>query len=175
MKNVYRASFVAALLATALSLPSMMATAQVPSLPAPPYNAPISNPGVNTPFATKLITNTAQGAATVASNIISNPASKGIICTYNQVSHTGTPSTTIEVDIYDEASAAFQKIVQSGAITADATPTSILVYPGAALTTTPTGMVLEAIQLPRYFRVQEVVGGTATPTVTGTVGCELLR
>lgn len=179
MKNVFKNALClsAALLLSGALLASSLggASAQVPGLPPGPYNVPVTNPASNTPAVTPVLTNTAQGAATVSSNIIQNLAYAGVICTFNQSAHTGSPSITFGIDYYDEASAKFQQLVISGAISADATPTSVVVYPGAALTTTPTGMVLEALKLPRYFRVREVVAGTATPTTTGTIGCDLLR
>lgn len=174
MKSSLLRMMCAGLLASSMFVGSISADAQVPGAPSSPYNVPVTNPAANTPAATAVLTNAAAGAGTVTSNIIQNLAYAGVLCTFNQSAHTGTPSTTIEIDAYDEASASFQKLVISGAITADATPTSILVYPGAALTTTPTGMVLEAIKLPRYFRVKEVIAGT-TPGVTATIGCDLLR
>lgn len=174
MRSLSRFALVAALaLAGAAFLAD--ASAQVPSLPLSPYNPPVTNPAVNTPAATAVITNIAAGTGTYSSNIINNIAYAGALCTYNQTAHTGTPLTTLEIDAYDEASATFQKWVTTGNVSADATPTSVEVYPGASLTTTPTGMVIEALKLPRYFRVKEVVGGSNGSTVTGTVGCDLLR
>ena len=159
----------------ALCLSAGLATAQVPS---PSYtNIPLTNPPSNTPVANVVITNTARAASTVTSNIISNLASRGVICTYNQTAHAGGsgPSTTIEIDAYDAASVSFQQWVVSGAITADNTPTSIVIAPGVQTSSLPTGMVALNMHAPNFFRVKETVAGTSTPTVTGTVGCTLLN
>lgn len=161
------------LAALALLLASPLAIAQVPSLPNSPYNVPMSSLAVSTPIANKVLTLTAS-SGTVNSGILNNIAYKGVICTFNQASHVNTPSSLLSIRYYDSASATEQQLVVSGAITADATPTSVMVYPGASLTTTPTGMVLEAIKLPRYFKVRVVTTGAAA-TTTGTVGCDLLN
>lgn len=157
----------------ALLLLASASLAQVPSTGIE-YNKPMSNGAA-------LITNTGRGASTVNTTVStlngaqSNLINLGVICTYNQVSHTGSPSTTIAIQYYDSASASYQSLVTSGAITADATPTSILVHPAIAVASLPSGMVSANLPLPRYWRLQEVVAGSATPTVTGTVGCDYLK
>ena len=150
--------------AAAFALFAVPAMAQVPSIPGP-YNNDIG----------AVITNTAQGAATVDSSQQSNLAYGGVMCTYYQASHTGSPSTTIAIQGYDVASASYLTLVTSGAITADTTPTPIVVYPGSVATSVPTGMIIAGLHLPRFWRVVEVVGGSGTPVVTGTVGCNYLK
>ena len=156
------------------SLFALGAQAQVPSLPNSPFNVPAVTTVITAPLSNKVITNTAAGAGTVLVGPLQNIAYNGIVCTFNQASHTGTPSTTIEIDAFDAASGLFVPYVTSGAITADATPTQIAVYPGIQTATLPAGMVAINLKLPRYFRVKQVIGGT-TPGVTGTVGCDLLK
>lgn len=161
------------LAAFALLLAAPLATAQVPGLPPGPYNVPMTSLAVSTPTANKVITLTAS-SGTVNSGILNNIAYKGVICTFNQTAHVNTPSSLMSIRYYDSASGLEQQLVVSGAITADNTPTSVLVYPGAVLTTTPTGMVLQSIHLPRYFKVRVVTTGSSA-TTTGTVGCDLLN
>src|SRR5882724_10621897 len=130
-------------------------TAQVPSTGVE-YNKPMNN-GV------ALITNTARGAGTTNTTVSSLTGSQsnliniGVICTFNQTAHGGSPSTTIAIQFFDQPSATWQTLVTSGAITADATPTSIVVRPGIAVASLPTGMVAANLPLPRYWRLQQVV------------------
>lgn len=155
-------AIVASCLAGALLFASV-AFAQVPSITGP-YNVDLG----------ALITNTAQGAATVNSAAQTNLVYHGVVCTFNQSSHTGTPSTTFAVQGYDKASNSWLTLGTSGAITADATPTDVVVYPGAVATAVPTGMIIVGLHLPRQWRITETVAGT-TPVVNGTVGCNYLN
>jgi hypothetical protein len=150
--------------AIAAALASTAAFAQVPTS-SPPYNIDLG----------AVLTNTARGASTVNSSTLTNLDKHGVVCTYNQTAHGGSPSTTFGIQVFDAASNTWQSLATSGAITADATPTSVVVYPGAVATAVPTGMVLSGLPLTRSWRVTETVGGTATPTVTGTIGCNYIR
>jgi hypothetical protein len=157
-----RAALVAALLAAILAIPPTAEAQQ--NVQQGPINSPLG----------AVITNAARGASTFNSANQNNLYARGAICTFNQASHGGSPSTTFAIQMYDQASNTYQSLVTSGAITADTTPTSIIVYPGIQTATLPTGMVAFSGKLTRVWRVSETIGGTATPTVTGTVGCELL-
>lgn len=162
MKSPNPACRLLASAAIALAFARTPAFAQVPS-PTEPVNSPLG----------AIITNTARGAATVNSAAQNNLYYRGAVCTYNQTAHGGTSSVTFSIQMYDRASNSYQSLVTSGAITADATPTTIAVYPGIAASG-PTGYVGFNGHLTRQWRVTETVGGTGTPTVTGTVGCELI-
>lgn len=152
----------------ALLLGVGVAFAQVPSLPGPPYNVDLGASAAT-------IKNTAQGAATVNSATQTNLAYSGVLCTYNQTAHAGTPSTAVSIQFLDSASATWQTMTTI-TVTADATPTSVAVGPSFPATGSLfTGYVGLSIHLPRFWRVQEVVGGTGTPTVTGTIGCNVFR
>lgn len=118
-----------------------------------------------------LVTNTAQAAATVNSVDYFNPLAKGVTCTWNQASHAGTPSSTFKVQGKDSASATYYDILVSAAQTADTTPSNIVVYPSA----TVTSNVSANLHLPAVWRLSETVGGSGGPTVTGTIGCQTLN
>lgn len=117
-----------------------------------------------------VITNTAQAAGTVTSGDLTNFAGRGVYCVFNQASHTGTPSSTFSIQFKDSASGAYITVLTSAAITADTTPTTLLVYPGAPATANVSGNS----PVTRTWRVSETVAGT-TPGVTGTVGCHVLN
>jgi hypothetical protein len=116
-----------------------------------------------------LVRMTAQGAATVTSADQSGFNASRVICVFNQASHTGTPSSTFKIQNKDGASGAYYDLIVSAAITDDTTPTAI--YAGAGLAATTN--VSAVIPLARTWRVSVTVGGTATPKVTGTVGCSV--
>lgn len=120
-----------------------------------------------------LITNASATAATVSSAAQLNTYHRGVLCTMNMSAHTNSPSTTVVVQGYDAASAAWYALGTSGAVTSDAAPTSIMVYPGAQTSSLPTGMSATGVKLPKRWRVQNVIAGT-TPIVTSTTGCQLL-
>jgi hypothetical protein len=113
-----------------------------------------------------VITNTAQAPATVNSAAIQMGGYDAIRCTFNQVSHTGSPSTTIAIQVQDPLSLGWESVITSGAITADATPTSV----SAGSHTATTANISAGTILTRAVRVQEVVS-TGGATTTGTVGC----
>lgn len=150
--------------------------AQVPSLPPQPYNSPVPNPSATTPTATKLFTNTLQGVATVSSNILNNLAYEGLQCTYNATALSGSPSVTINIQAYDEASATFTTLLTSGTAnnTTLNTPTTIQIYPGIQTTSLPSNVTSLSWHMPRFVRVQEIVAGASTAT-TGSVGCDWLK
>ena len=151
--------------ALGLGLFATTALAQVSPGPVTPSNVPL---------ATAVITLTAQGAATVNSSDQSNLYDAGVRCTFNQTAHTGTPSSTLAIQFKDVATGTYQSLATSGAITADSTPTTVVVYPGMQTASLPTGMVAHGGAVGRVWRAQVVVAGT-TPGVTAKVGCELLK
>ena len=103
-----------------------------------------------------------------------NTGANGLICTMNIDTSSGNPSTTFSIDFFDTASATWQALVTSGAITALNTPTSIMVYPGAVATSVPTHMVIAGLKLPVVWRVTETVTGSASG-IYGSIGCNLLK
>lgn len=148
----------------ALLVRSNLALAQAP-LP------PTAVPNVELPV---LITNAGATVGTVSSASQTNTYHKGVICTFNMSAHTNSPSTTVVVQGFDPISSSWYTMGTSGAITADATPTSLMVYPGIQTASLSTGMTGFGVHLPRRWRVQNVLAGT-TPVVTSTTGCELLN
>ena len=140
-----------------------VALAQVPSSSGP-YNSDFG----------AVLTNTARVPGTYNSVQESNTSYVGVICTWNQTAASGSPSTTIAIQGYDSASATYQQLAISGALTATGTPTSVMVSPGIASSGLPNSGVSVLFHLPRYWRVQEVITGANT-TSTGTVGCGYLK
>jgi hypothetical protein len=151
----------AALIAASLLL-SIPLNAQVPPGPVNLANSPLGN----------LITLTAQAAGTVNGAQQNNLYDRGATCTFTMTSHTGTPSTTFGIQFYDRGANAYQTAVVSGAVVADNTPTTVMMYPGVA-TSGPTGYVGFSGRLTRLWRPTVIVAGTS-PVVTGVVSCELL-
>ena len=157
-------------LATAVILVAAVAAvgpvrAQVPSVVGP-YNVDLG----------ALIKNAAQGPATVNSAQQQNLDQSGVVCSWNQASHTGSPTSSFSIQNYDAASGSYYQVAQIGSLTADnpvTAPTVLAVEP-ALPASAPAGFsVTINAPLARYWRVQEIITGTAT--VTGTVGCVLVK
>lgn len=113
-------------------------------------------------------------AGTYNSALISNYGNKGVKCVFNQTSESGTPSTTFAIQEYDQASATYQTILTSAAVTNDLE--SVLeVYPGIQTSSLPSGQTWASINLhlPYAFRVAVIVAGT-NPGIIYTVGCNSL-
>jgi hypothetical protein len=110
---------------------------------------------------------TAQGAATVTSTDQSGIGISRVVCVLNQSTHTGTPSTTFKIQNKDVASGNYYDLITSAATTNDSTPNGIAAGSGVATTTN----VGAGFPLGRYWRVSLTVGGSATPTIGGTVDC----
>lgn len=136
--------------------------------------APIQPPAVANVELPVLITSTTQGAATVNSANQVNTYHKGVTCTLNISAVGGSPSVTMAVQGYDPISTTYQTLGITGAITATGA-NSLMVYPGAPAASPPTGLTVSGYHVPRRWRVQLVVGGTSTPTITGTTSCGLLN
>lgn len=122
-----------------------------------------------------VITNASQVAATVNSAQFINLDGSGAYCTFTNTSTSGNPSTTFAIQAYDSASATYQTMVISGALTGPTGAGSIEVYPGIEVSSLPTGIsAAQSLKLPRLWRVQEVITGAGT-AITGTIGCQVLR
>jgi hypothetical protein len=79
------------------------------------------------------------------------------------------PTTTITVEGKDVASGTYYTILASAAL-AGVTTGTLKVYPGM----TAAANLVASDVLPATFRVRFTVGGSATPTITATVGCSLI-
>jgi len=157
------ALFAAGLIADRQLAPTRAHAQPVPSFVGP-YNIDLTTP---------LIT-FAAASGTVNSAVQANIDQSGVLCVFDQTAHTGSPSSTLAIQGYDTATNSWFSYVTSGAITADATPTPVLMYPGAVATTVPTGLVLAGLPVPRKWRAQVVstVGGSG---ITASVGCNVLK
>ena len=159
------------LLAAALSV--AVVTAPIPLAAAP--NPPVSGYPPNVDIGA-VVTNTLRTAGTfTAEPGTANTQWRGVLCTLKVATESGSPSTTFSIQGYDSANAIWQTIATSGAVTGTTNPGAVLIYPGAALTTTPTGWVLNAVHLPPRWRVSQTIGGTGGPAITGKVGCSYLN
>ncbi len=119
---------------------------------------------------------TGRAAGTVTATPTPNTGANGAICTLNlTTSSSGAPSVTFSIQFQDTASATWQSLVTSGAVTAAATPTSIMVYPGAVATSVPSGMVIAGLKLPPTWRVSATFAGTGAPVAQYSIGCALLK
>lgn len=111
---------------------------------------------------------TAQGAATVTSADQTGYNVARVVCVYRQSTSTGSPSTTFKIQNKDAISAQYYDLVQSSAIT-DTTATKLAAGAGVAT----TANVSIGFPVAAKWRVSITVGGSSTPTVTGTVGCSV--
>ncbi len=119
------------------------------------------------------ITNTARVPGTTSVTGTRNTSASGVLCTFNQVSEIGDPSTVISVDAQDSASGAWQTLGTSSAVATPGASASIEVYPGAVATSVPSGLTVVGLKLPAIWRLRQVItGGTSS---TGTANCDLLR
>ena len=149
----------------ALAFTASAAMAQVPSS-SPPYNVDIG----------AVITNTARAPSTVNSPQQNNLDKDGVICTINATALSGSPSATIAIQNFDVASQQYYTALISSSISLSTnTPVSIALRPGnqtsgANASFSATG----SVPLARYWRVQQVITGANT-TVTGTVGCNVVK
>jgi hypothetical protein len=147
------------------------AFAQVPTAPTPPYNQDLG----------ALLTNTNRAASTVRSATQNNLAFTGVICVLNETAHSGSPSTTIALDAFDAASQTWNTFVTSTIATTGSagsqSPTAIIaVKPGIQTSSLPTGWTALNMQVPRTWRITQVITGTGfSPGSTSTVGCNYLR
>lgn len=116
-----------------------------------------------------LRTMTAQGAGTVTTADQNGFNVSRVICVYRQSTFSGGPSTTFTIQNKDAASGQYYSLVTSAAVTSGAS-TNILVA-GAGVATTAS--ISANLPIAKTWRLSATVGGTTTPTVTGTIGCSV--
>lgn len=154
-----------ALAILALVLPANKALAQTPSNPAP-YNVDLG----------ALITNTLRTAGDVTTAAQNNTNWRGVVCTMVQTAVSGSPSTTFSIQGYDAATASYNTLATSSAVTTDtgANKYTVWISPGLIAADVPTNGVGKSTHLPRTWRLSQTVGGTAGPAMTGKIGCNYL-
>lgn len=112
------------------------------------------------------LTNASASGADIAKD---NPFWRGVQIGVNITSITGTsPSLTVVVEGFNEASNSYYTLLQSAALTT-ADFTLLTVYPGV----TAAANVSASQALPNTWRVRYVIAGT-TPSVSATVGANLI-
>ncbi len=169
IRNILLGVGLAAAIAGSLLAPAPRpASAQTPSNPAP-YNVDIG----------AVISNALRTAGTVTSSQLANTNWRGVVCKFVETVSSGSPSTTFSIQGYDAATASYTTLATSGAVTGtnSTTGATIMIYPSAIMTTTPTGWVLNAVSLPRTWRVSQTIGsgaGAAGPASTSKIGCNYL-
>lgn len=152
---------------TAFLFAAVLAAFALPALPqgqpqAVQVYAPLTRP-------LTAITMTAQHAATVNSATQNGYNTSRVVCVFNQASHTGSPSSTFSIQNRDIASGSWYSLITSAAITADTTPTVIAAGAGLPVTSN----VSSPLPIASSWRVTLTVAGSATPVVTGTIGCSV--
>lgn len=125
----------------------------------------LSNTSVNT--GQNLLTLTGQGAGTVRS-VAQAGTGRTLSCILNQTGFTGTPSTTFAIELVVPGSGTTPRVplLTSAAITANSA-NPIAVGTGVP----PVANKSAQVVVPQNWDVAVTVGGTATPTITGTVSC----
>ena len=122
-----------------------------------------------------LITNVAQGNGTVNSAAQANLDQSGVVCVMKQSAVSGTPSTVFGIQSYDAATASWNTLVSSGAITTStANLYSLWIRPGLIAADVPSNGVGKSTALPRAWRVTETVTASGD-TTTSKIGCNLLK
>ena len=92
-----------------------------------------------------------------------------VICVMNQSQHSGTPSTTFNLQNKDIASGMYYGVATSGAVVNDNTPSYIAL--GSDINSTGGAQVAN-LPVASRWRVVATVGGS-TPSVIGTIGCSI--
>jgi hypothetical protein len=163
-------------LVAAMSLSA--ALGQVPSIPPSPLNIDLG----------ALITNTAQGAGIVSSVTQNNTFAAGTTCTFVMTGFTGNPVVNFQIQNFDSASSTWNNLLVSPAITASQAGAPVALTIGRSGQTSPAQIPTlgygspftfplpansQTLSFPlaRNWRVQEIISGSGTPTVTGTIGC----
>lgn len=118
--------------------------------------------------------------ATISSQVFINNEGNGVVCTFNETSSSGSPTTSFNIQEYDSASQTFLTLLNSGTITGgggtfNGLPTVLMLYPGMQTTSLPTQTTAISMHLPYLWRLQEVLGGTLGPGQISTVGCQSLK
>lgn len=166
-------NFVFAASALALAAAPLPVRAQpVPSVPGP-YNIDLG----------AVLASAQRVAGTYNSANQSNLAYRGVVCTLSQTLSSGSPSTTFAIQGYDAATATWETLKSSAAITGYPSDTAgvpypVAVLPGIAVSSLPTNYAAQNVPLPRVWRVQMVVGsgsGASTPASTNVVGCNYIK
>lgn len=127
-----------------------------------------------------VITNTAQIGGAAGDGIFGTPGvanldQSGVICTAVATVNSGSPSVTFSIQAFDAATASYRNLATSGAMTATATPTTVIVAPGAVATSVPSGVTIAGVPLPRVWRVSETVGPSSSSGVTAKIGCNYFK
>ena len=102
----------------------------------------------------------------------------GAVCTLNVTAESGAPTVTFNIQNYDSASASYYTVITSGTLTPGALPYQgvIGVHDGSQTSSLPAGVTaFSALPLSRFWRVQQVIAGTNSPAITGTVGCDVVK
>lgn len=116
-----------------------------------------------------LITFSATGAGTTATNRLNNRYGSGIKLVIDITAITGTsPTLTVTLRGYDNASGKAYTLLASAALNATGT-TVLTVYPGVPV----SANVSANDHLPVAWDVSAVIGGTG-PAVTATIGANIL-
>lgn len=99
-----------------------------------------------------------------------NNGGRGVKVVVDITALAGTsPTLTVIIEYKDPASGKFITLLSSAALAAVAT-TELTVYPGAVV----TANVSANNSLPKTWRVRWVIGGTAGPIVTASIGAIVL-
>lgn len=117
-----------------------------------------------------LSTFTAKGASTVSAADQNGYNVSRVVCAFNQATSTGAHSTTFSIQNKDTASGLYYTLVQSAAMTS-VTTYPIILAAGAGVAS--ASAVSVGLPIAQKWRVQTVIAGTLTPTITGTVGCSV--
>lgn len=122
------------------------------------------------------IVNTARVPGTAYSYGTRNETAKGLSCTFNQTADVGVPSTVISAEVEDAASGTWQTLGSAAAVnnlSTNGVPSNLMVYPGIATSSLPSGLVGVNLKVGAIWRLKQVItGGTSS---TGTATCDLLN
>lgn len=117
-----------------------------------------------------LKTMTGQSAATVTSSDQSGFNITRVVCAFSQSTYTGSPSTTFKIQNKDAASGFYYDLITSSAVTTAVNTPSAIAAGGGVVTTANVGV---GLPIAAKWRISVTVGGSSTPTSTGTVGCSV--
>ncbi len=119
-------------------------------------------------FGAAQITMTTLGAGTVNSADQKNLSGGSVTCVFTQTAHTGSPSSTMSIQGKDPGgSGLYYTLITSAAISSDNAPTAVAAGKGVQAVTN----VSSSLPVPTAWRAAITVAGSATPIITGTVGC----
>lgn len=92
-----------------------------------------------------------------------------IVCVYSQTTSVAVPATTFSIQNKDAASGAYYTLVTSPSLGAAAV--TVPIAAGAGIVSGAN--VSASFPIAKTWRVQTVIAGNTTATVTGTVGCSV--